>query len=85
MRKRIQIRGGLVGSSDFTRVMSHRASLELNHKEFENSHLALMAKSITVESSSEPSPNTIVSFMFGGRIMKEKYSIVKSAGYQILY
>jgi hypothetical protein len=85
MRKRIQIRGGLVGSSDFTRVMSHRASLELNHKEFENSHLALMAKSITVESSSEPSPNTMVAFMYCGTVMKAEYHIVKSAGYKILY
>ena len=74
-----------MGSSDFTRVMSHRASLELNHKQFENSSIALLCKSIPVEGPKEPSPNTIVSFMFGGRIMKEKYSIVKSAGYQILY
>lgn len=73
-----------MGSSDFTRVMSHRASLELNHKEFEDSSIALLCKSIPVESY-EPSPNTLVSFMFGGKIMKEKYSIVKSAGYQILY
>jgi hypothetical protein len=84
MRKRFQVRGGIVGSSDYSRVKATRAILELNHKEFENSHIALMAKSIPVESY-EPSPNTLVSFMFGGKIMKEKYSIVKSAGYQILY
>ena len=84
MRKRIQIRGGLVGSSDFTRVMSHRASLELNHKQFENSHLALMAKSFPVESK-EPSPETLVHVFCINRYILCAYGTVKSAGFTNWY
>lgn len=84
MRKRIQIRGGLVGSSDFTRVMSHRASLELNHKQFENSHLALMAKSFPMESK-EPTPETLVHVFCISRYILCPYSTVKNAGFTNWY
>ena len=42
MRKRFQVKRGIVGSSDYARVKSNKAILELNHKEFVK-NVSLMA------------------------------------------
>jgi hypothetical protein len=74
-----------VGSSDFTRVKSYRASLELNHKEFENSSIALLCKSMPVEGLKEPSPNTLVRVKCFGKYITCTYATAKSAGFSWIY
>ena len=78
MRQRFQVKRGLVGSSDLSRVKSVKAILELNHKEFVK-NVSLMA--IEVKERREPSPNTLVRVLCGGKYVSCEYRIVKSAKY----
>ena len=81
-RKRMQVRSSsLVGSSDFTRVKSKRAILELNHKEFEKNLSMMTFKKSSEKSSKEPAPNTIVKVLILGKYISMQYSVVKAAGY----
>ena len=78
MRKRFQVKRGIVGSSDYARVKSNKAILELNHKEFVK-NVSLMA--IEVKERREPSPNTLVKVLCGGKYILCEYRIVKAAKY----
>ena len=73
-----------MASSDYSRVKSHRAALELNHEQFENSHLALMAKSFPMEKR-EPTPETLVKVFCINRYISCPYGIVKSSGFTNWY
>lgn len=42
-RKRFTVKRGIVGSSDYARVKSNKAILELNHKEFKELNTSFMA------------------------------------------
>ena len=75
MRKRIFTKSGLVASSDFTRVKSHRASLEENHKAF------IAVNMTSEEGKYEPKPYELVNCMVFGTVKKIPYSAVKSAGF----
>jgi hypothetical protein len=77
-RKTFKVRRTIVGSSDFSRVKSHRADLELNHKEFVK-NVSLMA--IEVKEISEPSPDTLVRVLCGGKYILCEYKVVKAAKY----
>ena len=83
VRKRIQVKSSsLVGSSDFTRVKSKRAILELNHKEFvKNFNLMTINKSSENTSKKEPSPNTMVKVLIRGKYISVEYAIAKAAKY----
>ena len=78
MRKRFQVKRGLVGSSDLSRVKSVKAILELNHKEFVK-NVSLIA--IEVKEKREPLPNTLVRVLYGGKYILCEYRIVKAAKY----
>ena len=78
MRKRFQVKGGIVGSSDYSRVKSHRATLELNHKEFVK-NVSLMA--IEVKERKELSPTTIVQVLCNGKYISCEYDVVRKAKY----
>lgn len=83
MRKRIQVRRGIVGSSDMRRVKSNRAELSLNHKQFVGSELFNAANSNAVSSSDEkePSPTQMVEVLIFDKWTKMQYSVVKAAGF----
>ena len=74
-----------MGSSDYSRVKANRAILELNHKEFENSNIALLCKSMPVEGPKEPSPNTLVRVKCFGKYITCTYATAKSAGFSWIY
>ena len=78
MRKRFQVKRGIVGSSDYARVKSNKAILELNHKEFVK-NVSLMA--IEVKEKWEPTPDTIVRVLCGGKYILCEYKVVKAAKY----
>lgn len=77
MRPRIKTKAGLQGSSDFSRVVAHKHSLEQAHKEFVGSklHINLMAVS-----TPEPAPNRLVKITVWGREMIVPYSKAKAIG-----
>lgn len=77
-RKRFQVKSGIVGSSDYARVKSNKAILELNHKEFVK-NVSLMA--IEVKERKEPSPDTLVKVLCGGKYILCEYKVVKAAKY----
>ena len=78
MRKRFQVKRGIVGSSDYARVKSNKAILELNHKEVVK-NVSLMT--IEVKERSEPSPDTLVRVLCGGKYILCEYKVVKAAKY----
>jgi hypothetical protein len=82
-RPRFEVRRGIQGSSDFRRVKSNRASMELGHKEFVSSDLCsntVSAPKQTVKSSEkEPLPSQMVEVLVRGKWIKMQYSIVKAA------
>ena len=84
MRKRIQVRRGIVGSSDMRRVKSNRAELSLNHKQFVGSELFNAANSNAVSSSddNEPLPTQKVQVCICDKWITMEYSTVKAAGYK---
>ena len=73
----------LVGSSDFTRIKSKRAILELNHKEFEK-NVSLMTFKEPSEKpvKKEPLPTTIVKVLLCGKYINVEYAIAKAAKYK---
>ena len=77
MRPRIKIKAGLQGSSDFTRVIAYKHTLEKAHQEFVGSelHTSLMAVS-----TPEPAPNRLVKITVWGKEMSVPYSKAKSLG-----
>jgi len=77
-RKTFKVKRGIVGSSDYARVRSNRAILELNHKEFIK-NVSLMT--IEVKEKWEPTPDTIVRVLCGGKYVSCEYRIVKNAKY----
>lgn len=81
MRKTFKVKRGIVGSSDYSRVKSNRADLELNHKKFVNSPLYTALVAVT-KPSREPSPETIVKVAINGKWITMEYSVVKAAGYK---
>ena len=85
-RPRFEVRRGIQGSSDFRRVKSNRASIELGHKEFVSSDLssnAVSAPKQTVKSSEkEPLPSQMVEVLVRGKWIEMQYSIVKAAGFK---
>lgn len=82
-RKRIQVRRGIVGSSDMRRVKSNRAELSLNHKQFVGSELYNAANSNAASSSEkEPLPSQMVEVLVRGKWIEMQYSIVKAAGFK---
>ena len=85
-RPRFEVRRGIQGSSDFRRVKSNRASIELGHKEFVSSDLssnAVSASAHTVKSSEkEPLPTQMVEVLVRGKWIEMQYSIVKAAGFK---
>ena len=78
MRKRFQVKRGIVGSSDYARVKSNKAILELNHKEFVKNVSLMTFKEVEKK---EPSPNTIVRVLCGGKYILCEYRVVKAAKY----
>ena len=81
MRPRFKVKAGLQGSSDFAHVMSRKVQLESAHQEFVNSQLAIDLMALSDQPREEPKPDDIVSFWFCGKLLRERYSVVKSAGY----
>lgn len=81
MRPRFKIKAGLQGSSDFAHVLSRKVQLESAHQEFVNSQLSIDLMAVSNQPKAEPKPDDIVSFWFCGKLLRERYSIVKSAGY----
>ena len=84
-RPRFEVRRGIQGSSDFRRVKSNRASMELGHKDFLASDLSnntVSAPKQTVKSSEkEPLPSQMVLVLVGDKYMPMEYSVVKRAKY----
>ena len=78
MRKRFQVKGGIVGSSDYSRVKSHRATLELNHKEFVKNVSLISFKEVERK---ELSPTTIVQVLCNGKYISCEYDVVRKAKY----
>lgn len=82
MRPRFKVKAGLQGSSAWEHIVSHKVQLDKAHQEFINSQLALDLMALSNQHKPEPKPDDIVSFWFCGKVMREKYSLVKSCGYK---
>ena len=84
-RPRFEVKRGIQGSSDFRRVKSNRASMELGHKDFLASDLSnntVSAPKQTVKSSEkEPLPSQMVEVLVCSKWIKMQYSVVKAAGF----
>ena len=81
MRKRFQVKRGIVGSSDMRRVKSNRAELSLNHKQFVGSELYNAANAASSSSDNEPLPSQMVEVLVFNKWITMEYSAVKAAGF----
>lgn len=79
-RKRIELKTGLVASSDFRKVKAYRASLQNYHKEFEGSELKAVLDTIPIKEV-ELSDNTIVKVKVFDSWVNITYGKAKSCGF----
>lgn len=80
-RKRFQVKTNLLGSSEFSKLLSKKAILEEAHREFLESDLKDKIESMP-SNSREPKDSDFVKVVILGKVELVQYSIVKKTGYK---